>query len=93
MPTNRKRTLRRSKNRIPGYVTQEYLESLRCRDFLADCTNDIYNDALNEDEAALLREYEKCERDFEKWQKMKRGNIHADQQKTKGQANCQIFDA
>ena len=73
MPTNRKRKLRKSKNRIAGHVNQEYLEGLRCRDFLADCTNDIYNDALSDEETELLREYEKCDRDVEKWQKMKRG--------------------
>jgi len=73
MSTNRKRKLRKSKKRIPAYVDQKYFESLRCRDFLAQSTNDIYNDALNEDESALLKEYEKCGRDFAKWKKMKRG--------------------
>lgn len=73
MSTNRKRISRTAKNRIAANVDRDYLESLRCRDFLADCTNDIYNDALSKEEAKLLREYEKCGRDFDKWQRMKRG--------------------
>ena len=67
MPTNRKRKLRKPKSHIPSNAS---------RDFLADCTDDIYNDALNEDEAELLREYVNCGRDFDKWKNQKVRNAH-----------------
>jgi len=73
MPTNRRRKPRTAKKRIAANITEKYLKGLDARDFLADCTGDIYNDALNADEAKLLREYKDCDRDFEKWQKMKKG--------------------
>jgi len=74
MSTNRRRITRKGKGRIAANITKEYLEALRCRDFLGDCgRDDIYDCALSDEEAALLREYEKCDRDFEKWQKMKKG--------------------
>ena len=71
MPTNRKRKLRKPKSHIPADISREYFEALECRDFLADCTDDIYCEALNDNEAALLREYLDCDRDFEKWKNQK----------------------
>ena len=76
MPTNRKRKLRKPKSHIPSNASREYFEQLECRDFLAGCTDDIYNDALNEDEAELLREYVNCGRDFDKWKNQKVRNAH-----------------
>lgn len=69
MATNRQRTVRQAKRRITANITQEYLESLDGRDFLAFCTNDIYNDALSDEEAELLTEYKNCDCNFEKWQR------------------------
>jgi hypothetical protein len=40
MPTNRRRKLRTSKSRIPSNITPEYIEDLRCRDFLGKLSED-----------------------------------------------------
>jgi len=54
-------------------MNQERFEDLELRDFLCDGTN-IYNEIpLSPDETVLLREYESCGKDFQKWQK-KYGN-------------------
>ena len=76
MTTNRKRKLREPKSRIPSNMNKEYFESLECRDFLADCTDDTYGDALNEAEAKLLREYVACGKDFDKWRNKKVKNAN-----------------
>ena len=60
MSTNRKRMLRTSKRRIPGNITQEYLNSLEARDFLSACS-DSYQDGLTDEEAQILREHRKME--------------------------------
>lgn len=72
MATNRRRTARQAKGKISANITQEYLNSLEARDFLAECSDNIYDDALSDEETALLSEYKACDCDLEKWQKMKR---------------------
>jgi len=71
MATNRRRTPRQAKSRIPASITKDYLEELRADDFLIECAGPVYRDALSSDEAKLLSEYAECGRDFEKWKKMK----------------------
>ena len=72
MATNSQRIARQAKRKISANVSQEYLNSLEARDFLAECSDNIYDDALSGEEAALLSEYKACDCDLEKWQKMKK---------------------
>jgi hypothetical protein len=75
MPTNRKRITRVSRSRIPLNLTEEYFRDLVMRDFLADGYRSMsgYDDAPNEEEKVLLREYKKCKCDFGKWLKFRKG--------------------
>jgi len=75
MPTNRKRTTRMSRNRIPLNLTEEYFRDLVMRDFLNNGGNSVYDDAPDEEEKVLLREFKKCKCDFEKWLKFKERKI------------------
>lgn len=65
MPTSRK--LRAAKNRIPSHITEEFLGGLRADDFLGD--------ELTEEERKLVREFEKCKCNFEKWLKFRERKI------------------
>ena len=72
MAANRKRLARQSHRKIAANITQEYLEGLEARDFLAECSNNVYHDALTDEETELLREYQSCDCDFKKWKEMKK---------------------
>ena len=70
MPTNRTRKLRVSKNRTHKNLTAEYLGGLCCDAFLEDGGNRrAYPSKLTSEEHELVREYEHCHLDFEKWLK------------------------
>jgi hypothetical protein len=70
MATNRKRKLRTQKAHIPLEITKKYFEGLDCRDYANDPICRIAGfDPLNEAESKLLREFYKCNRDFERWKK------------------------
>jgi len=71
MPTNRKRKMRVSLNRVPLNVSKEYLDGITCDAFLEDGGNRIraYPSKLTPEEHQLVREYEHCHLDFEKWKK------------------------
>lgn len=72
MATNRKRRSRLPKKKIiPIDITEEYLESLRCRDYMTDpeIHNGWESDVLSKAENDLLAEYLKADRDYGKWQK------------------------
>lgn len=63
---------RQAKSRIPTNVNEKYFKELDGRDFLAECSGNIYGDALSDEEAELLAEYKACDCDLEKWKKMKK---------------------
>jgi len=64
------RKLRAEMNRIPSNLTEEYLRGLCCVAFLEDGGNRrTYPSKLTPEEHQLVREYEHCHMDFEKWKK------------------------
>jgi len=65
--------MRRSINKIPLNLTEEYFRDLVMRDFLAEGSGSraVYDDAPNEEEKVLLREFKKCGLDFEKFRERK----------------------
>lgn len=65
-----KRQLRASKNRMPSNITQQYLSGL-CFDSFLEEGNPSAHSKLTSLEHELVREYEKCGRDFEKWKKFR----------------------
>ena len=73
MPTNRKRKMRIS-TRTPSNLTAEYLGGLCCDAFLEDGGNRrVYPSKLTPEEHELVREYEHCHMDFEKWLRFRKG--------------------
>jgi|GEM_PF-4614579 len=61
-----------AQKRIASNISQKYLDGLHARNFLAECTNDIYHDALSDKELDLLQAYAECWYNFEAWKKAKR---------------------
>jgi hypothetical protein len=61
--------MRVSKNRIPSNITAEYLGGLCADAFLSEGGDRSYPDKLTPEEHDLVREYEHCGRDFERWKK------------------------
>jgi len=73
MPTNRRRVMRTSKNRIPLNLTEEYFRDLVMRNFLCNGGVSVYDDAPTEEEKILLKEFKKCDCNFENWMKFRKG--------------------
>lgn len=69
MGTNRKRKVRVSKNHTPGNITAEYLGGLCADAFLEEGRSRDIPSKLTPEEHELVREYEHCGRDFQKWKK------------------------
>ena len=70
MATNRKRKMRVS-TRSPSNVTAEYLGGLCCDAFLEEGNTRGTPSKLTPEEHQLVREYEHCKMDFEKWKKFR----------------------
>lgn len=64
------RKLRTSKNRMPSNVTAEYLGGL-CFDIFLEEGQSSPHSKFTSQEHELVREYEKCGHDFEKWKKFR----------------------
>jgi len=75
MATNRKRKMRVSKNHIPLNITASYLEGLCCDAFLEEGRQRDCPSKLTPEEHELVREYEHCDMDFEKWLKFRERKI------------------
>ena len=69
-----KRQMRASKNRIPSNITAEYLGGL-CFDVFLEEGKSSPHSKFTPDERDLVREYEKCGRDFEKWREFRQRKI------------------
>lgn len=73
MPTNQKRKMRLSKNRIPSHLTEKYLGELCGDAFIEEGRQRGIPSKLTPEEHELVKEYEHCHMDFEKWKKFKEG--------------------
>ncbi len=69
------RKLRAEINRIPSNLTASYLGGLCADAFLAEGDSSSYPDKLTPEEHKLVREYEHCHMDFEKWKQYRERKI------------------
>ena len=70
-----KRKVRPSKNIIPSNITAEYLGGLCAENFLEEGRDPGYSSKLTPEEHELVREYEHCHMDFNKWLKYRERKI------------------